>query len=181
MIKYAFRDDGGPVILKNFDKANPQVIGETLAKIAATNEGRLSAPAVVKAASSKSSPLHPHFEWNDKIAANHFRVDQARSLIRLIRELPADGKEPRPAYISIADQGTAYRSSEEVVTSLELQLIVLKQAERDLQAWERRYSMLREICELVTAAREKIAEVRKDVERKTSKRKGGGDDARVSA
>lgn len=42
---------------------------------------RLTPNAVVEAAKSKTSPLHPLFTWDDKKAAAERRLDEARSLI----------------------------------------------------------------------------------------------------
>ena len=47
-------------------------------------EGRLEADAVVRDAEDEDSPLHEVFEWDDKVAAHAYRVEQARSLIRTI-------------------------------------------------------------------------------------------------
>ena len=58
---------------------------ERLKKLAALGGGTLTPDAVVKDAKSVSSPLHTHFEWDDDVAANKFRLDQARRLIRSVR------------------------------------------------------------------------------------------------
>lgn len=47
--------------------------------------GRLTPGLVVDDASSPDSPLHSHFEWDDSIAAQRHREDQARSLIRSVQ------------------------------------------------------------------------------------------------
>lgn len=162
MIKYVFKE--GPVILKNADKADPQQIGEALADIEKAHSGRIEPEFVVKAAKDTKNPLHPHFEWNDKVAAHAHRMDQARSIISLIRVDQGDGAPPRPAYVSLPDQGYAYRNVEEVSRSRELQLLVLRQAERDLNAFEKRYHMLSDICELVRVAREGVERKRSEYE-----------------
>lgn len=46
--------------------------------------GRLTPQRVVEAAKSKKSPLHEFFEWNDVVAAEAYRLDQARALIRTV-------------------------------------------------------------------------------------------------
>lgn len=47
--------------------------------------GRLTASAVVDAARDEESPLHARFEWNDGVAAERWRLEQARELIRGVR------------------------------------------------------------------------------------------------
>ena len=155
-MEYVFKD--GPVTIKNSRKADPQKIGLALAKIAEQQKGRLTPPAVVEAARDTRNPLHRHFEWDDAVAAESYRLDQARALIRSVALVGDGDAEPAPAYLSIADKGgTAYRAMAEVLDSADLQSAVLAAAERDLAAFEKRYRQLKDICEIVSDAREKIA------------------------
>ncbi len=162
MITYTFRDE--PVAILNAKKADPQKIGRALAKIAEANAGRLTPSAVVEAARASSSPLHRHFEWDDSKAAEAYRRDQAREIISVIR-CEEGGEEPTRAFLSVKDgAGTAYRTKQEVSTSVELQLAVLKQAERDLDAFTKRYRELADICDDVRSAREKVVARRSQME-----------------
>lgn len=164
MIKYVFRD--GPVAIKGGAKANPQVIGEALEAIRSAGGGDLKPKAVVDAARRKSHPLHKHFEWEDAVAAEAYRLDQARALIRVVRVVDEETAEGNTrAFISINEnRRVAYRSAEQVKTSADLQLAVLKQAQRDLEAFERRYRELKDICAIVQQAREAIAARQIDLE-----------------
>ncbi len=156
MIKYVFKDE--PLTFKGAHKANPQKIGEALESVTTANEGRLRPAAVIEAAREKKSVLHHHFEWDDDVAANAYRVDQARTLIRSIRVEESDD-EHRPAFLSIHDaSGTAYRAIAEVMSSRDLQLAILRQAGRDLDAFDKRYRELTDICDIVRGARERVGE-----------------------
>lgn len=156
MVEYIFRD--GPVTIKNAKKADPQKIGTALAKIAEQQKGRLTPPAVVEAARDTRNPLHKHFEWNDALAAESFRLEQARMLIRSVALVGDDDAEPAPAFLSISDKaGTSYRSMGDILDSADLQSAVLAAAERDLAAFEKRYRQLKDICEIVSDARAKVA------------------------
>lgn len=153
MVAYVFKDE--PLRIKAAATANPQVIGEALAALAADREGHLTPSAVVEAAQYSLSPLHAHFEWDDATAAHAHRLDQARELIRVIRI--DEGEQSPPAFVSISDaSGVSYRPVAEVRASSSLQLVVLKQAERDLVAFQRRYRELADICGLVKVAQEKV-------------------------
>lgn len=155
-MEYVFKD--GPVTIKNAKRADPQKIGTALAKIAEQQKGRLTPPAVVEAARDTRNPLHKHFEWDDHLAADAYRLDQARTLIRSIRLVSEDDIEAAPAFLSVADKGgTSYRTYAEVMDSADLQNTVLAAAERDLAAFEKRYRQLADICEVIRDAREKIA------------------------
>lgn len=170
MIRYTFKSDE-PLTIKSARRASAQKIGEALRSITDQSGGKLTPKAVVDAASAKTSVLHRHFEWDDSKAAHQFRLDQARSLIRSIHvENPDTESGVVRGFLSIRDGGkTAYRTVEDVLTSADLQSRILSSAERDLLAFETRYQSLSEVCQLVRAARERLAA-----------RRGAGHDQRVA-
>ena len=47
--------------------------------------GRITAPAVLDAARPASSPIHDCFDWYDSEAAEKWRLEQARELIRRVK------------------------------------------------------------------------------------------------
>lgn len=162
MIRYIFKDE--PITIKGAAKANPQKIGEALTKIADAAKGRLTPKAVVETARDSKNVLHKFFDWDDQIAAGKWRLDQARTLIRAIR-IEEDDAEPVPAFLSAQDGGgMAYHTHAAVQSSADLQLAVLKGAERDLAAFEKRYRELGDICESVREAREKATRRRSEIE-----------------
>lgn len=50
-----------------------------------TQEGRLTPADVIAAARPPKHPLHSQFEWDDKVAGEQYRIEQARRLIRSVR------------------------------------------------------------------------------------------------
>lgn len=54
-------------------------------KVLENQAGVLRPDDVVEAARNPESPLHDQFEWDDTEAANKYRTDQARTLIRAVR------------------------------------------------------------------------------------------------
>jgi hypothetical protein len=164
MIRYVFRDDE-PLRIKAAGKADPQVIGAALNEIAVAREGRLTPKDVVDTARAEQHPLHQHFEWDDSVAGELYRVDQARNIIRVIRVEDGDAREGTSrAFLSIKDDGVAYRSITEVKSSADLQDSILRAAERDLEAFERRYRDLVDVCALVKKAKEVVRQKRGKIE-----------------
>ena len=142
---------GEPLRLKNAKHADANEIGAALSEIATKNGGSLQPKNVVDAARSPSNVLHKFFEWNDQIAAEAFRLDQARGLIRIVR-VDVD-EEPTRAFFSIKDDaGQCYRPVAAVLNSASLQLALLKAAERDLKAFYERYKVLRELFKPIAEA-----------------------------
>lgn len=155
MIRYVFKDE--PLRIKGAKHADPQKIGEALAIIAAGAGGDFTPVAVVDAARDPASPLNPHFEWDDSVAAEKFRLDQAREIVRCVRvaDIEANG-EPARAFVSISDHGTSYRTIQEIKGNAALQTKMLEAAERDLEAFQARYRSLRDVCAIVETAKEAV-------------------------
>src|SRR5262245_40933442 len=61
-----------------------ELIKKELEKIRRRGGGRLTPRMVVEAAKAKAHPLHDEFEWDDSVAAQKYREDQARELIRYV-------------------------------------------------------------------------------------------------
>lgn len=61
-----------------------KALEQRLERIRQRNGGVLTPDGVVKDARDPKSPLHEHFTWDDSLAAHQYRLDQARTLIRII-------------------------------------------------------------------------------------------------
>jgi hypothetical protein len=165
---FSFRE-GEPIRLKNAKLADPNEIGNALSQIAAKNGGELRPHDVVDAAKAKNHPLHRYFEWDDKIAANAYRVDQARALIRIVRVEVDEDKEPVRAFLSVKDDGgQRYQPVEKVLTSASMQIALLKAAKKDLESFRHRYGLLRDLFEPINAAMTKIERRIADGERRAA-------------
>lgn len=164
-MKYVFSE---PLTIKNANNADPQTLGEALSDLATKAGGELTPKAVIEAARNPSHVLHKHFEWDDAIAAEKYRQEQAREIIRCIRVEDNPDDEPARAFLSVTSRGgVSYRTLSDVQQSSDLQLAVLKAAERDLDAFERRYRELTEICDLVRAAKSSVRKRREKIETRT--------------
>lgn len=80
-----------------FSNKDAQKIGPVLHEL--SQQGGVTARDVVDAARSENSPLHSYFQWNDKVAADEFRLWRARDMLGSIKiryiekERAADGTE----------------------------------------------------------------------------------------
>lgn len=64
---------------------NRKAIEEELNRIAARNGGVIEPEKVVERARNPRSPLHSQFQWDDTEAAQQWRLEQARRLIRSVQ------------------------------------------------------------------------------------------------
>jgi hypothetical protein len=155
MAKYEFEPNA---IFHQRDKADPNEIGNALEDIARNHDNRLRPEDVLNEARKRNHPLHRHFIWDNDKAAELYRIDQARALIRSVKIIAAEevNQAAGRAYHSIQDNGRSYRSASEIKSSVSLQLSLYLAALRDLKAWEKRYRSIAHICELVGVAREEL-------------------------
>jgi len=155
MVKYAFKEEYQT--FRGAKKASATKIGRALKKIQDEAPGEKGYPQrVVEAARDADHVLHPHFTWDDWEAAEAYRREEARTIIRSIQVVDDEG-DAKPAFLSVnLKDGHRYHSIDAVMASAELQMAILTSAERDLSAFQRRYRDLSDICEDVQRARDKV-------------------------
>lgn len=130
-------------------KADPQVVGETVTRIA-TNEGCCPPARLVQEARAKKSPLHLLFTWNNGEAADRWRAHEARQVIGglIISVQTEDRIEKTPAFLSVGhtlktqETGEGYRSISVVVEDPDLLEEALAEAKSRLEALRKRYEHL---------------------------------------
>jgi hypothetical protein len=165
MIRYVFRDR--PLALKGGRKADPQKIGEALAKIRKRTKGRCNSKSVLDAARDQSNYLNRFFDWEDSVAGEKWRQEQARQLVSSIDIVETHkGKERAlPAFVSINQRGGhSYHPIGEVLGSAELQIIALRQAEADFESYSKRLMRFADIANAIRAVRDLIAKRRAEYE-----------------
>lgn len=116
--------------------------------------GILKPADVVDDARPVDAVLHPAFEWDDAVAAERHREDQARLLIRSVRviiaERPDDG--PRRTYVHVETQDdSAYVTTARALSEPELRAQVISKAKADLASFRARYRDLTELSEIFAA------------------------------
>lgn len=129
---------------------------EALKAIAARDGGLLRPAAVVEAARPKDSPLHNAFEWNDGIAAEKYRLDQAQRLIRSFRVIVEnDGKKTEvPMFIGVSVDRTGgrsanpYRLMDEVAKDVDLLAVAENDALEQLRGLRDRYNHLKRLGDI---------------------------------
>ncbi len=95
-----------------------QTVGEELEAIREANAGRLMPDDVLQYAANPKSPLNAAFTWDDSLAAEKYRLDEARNLIRNVLIVSKRGVSQK-AYHRVRlvrsetqDSASYYQSSE---------------------------------------------------------------------
>jgi len=82
-------------------KVSAQKVGEALEELRRKKgDDAITAGEVVEAARPRRSKMHDAFEWDDGIAADNWRVHQARHVLRTIR-ITVEEAEPRFANVHV--------------------------------------------------------------------------------
>jgi hypothetical protein len=161
---YGFAE--GSVFQRGADTSNPNSVGTHIEFLRRQHDGELKPEFVVNDARNPNSPLHSFFEWDDTEAAEQYRLNQARRLIRTVvaiyTEIP--NREPVRAFMHIRPSAPAntetkgerepsyYTSTVEALTKPDLRFGVLRRAKAELDAWRQRYADLKELSAVMERA-----------------------------
>lgn len=136
-------------------KGDPQQIGEHVEQLRRQHDGRVTPRVVVDDAAKRRSPLHPHFEWEDARAADLYRLEQARHLVRsLIVSVPDADAPPTRAFVCVRYEGddeNAYTSVAVAMRDPVTRDQVLAAARRELASFRKKYKELDELSEVLAA------------------------------
>lgn len=132
-----------------------QKAGKELERIKRTQNGLLEPENIVDAARDANNVLHPHFEWDDSVAAEAFRADQARDLVRSltvdISRSNLEEKHVRAFVNVVTGDQQGYVSTFTALSSEDLRKQVLQRAFAELEAWRARHAELSELARIFAA------------------------------
>lgn len=108
---------------------------------------------IVDKARDERTELHSCFEWDDTIAAEKYRIEQARDVVRhlyLVRKEPEQRESAEPIVFKVRafshTPGTAgYSQTVHIVKQEDRYQLLLQQAYDDLHAFKRKYECLTEL------------------------------------
>lgn len=115
-------------------------------------DGRLRPATVVEESRPNDAPLHPVFEWRDKIAAQKYREDQARNVIRsvvVIRPTEEHAEVTVRAYVNITTgdgNGRVYESTEVAVSQPDIMAGVIAKMQSHIAGAQRSLDELLEMA-----------------------------------
>lgn len=147
---------------------NAAACGEVLQSL--DGERRLTPANVVAVARPVESPLHGGFEWDDSAAADAYRLDQARYILRSI-VVVRDADNPKSAiraFVTVTGDDSPADKPQTIYMSIEAALAdpvkrdeIVSRARRELDEWRDRYKQIREFSDVFAA----IDRVRDEVTR----------------
>jgi len=128
-------------------------VAAELERLRVKHKGILKPVVVVKAAENPKSPLHPCFCWDDTVAAQRYRLTQAKDLIRIqVQIIPNTDDSPRRIYVALEQDKGGYRAVVDVMVSRPLRESLVAQALAEFRIWEGKWKDVRELSEIFAAA-----------------------------
>ena len=126
---------------------------------------------LVADAKRASHPLHSRFTWDDTVAAQRYRLVEARELVRTVVIQRGDGTDRVRAWVHLnretvrddpdlqhlADGGGTYAPAEWVAERPDLKAALLLQMNRDWTAFRRKYEAYQEFWELLATSSRLVA------------------------
>ena len=133
-----------------YARVSAQTAGEELARIECEHGG-LTPELVVNASREELAPLHPVFEWDDRKAAECYRVVQAGSVIRnvTVKIEEAARMEPTRAFVNVAPVGQRkgiFVSIKNAMGDEETRETVVARALAELEKVKEKYKDLQELA-----------------------------------
>lgn len=108
----------------------------------------LTAKNLLDANRDENAPLHNEFEWNDGIAAEKYRENQARHIIAClcVRAETTTGEQSEPvrAFLKIEPE-SEYQSLNVILQSADSHSAMLATALKELKAFQKKYKTLAEL------------------------------------
>lgn len=133
-------------------KNSAEVAGEVCKRLAESEEG-LTPKTLVEASRARTAPLHNEFEWNDDIAAEKYREEQAASIIRHLIIVRVDQEEPKHykdrSFVFTGSQKTGYVPLNKALTNEVWRSKLLEAAKRDMQIFIAKYRRLKELSKII--------------------------------
>jgi hypothetical protein len=132
-------------------KIEAQVAYDEITRLKDENGGAVNARNVVDAATPEESPLHPAFEWNDAVAADQYRLEQGRLMIRSIRVVYAEDPKCQPvrAFVTLRtpeQDAASARATEDVMKDPALRSQLLSDCLRQLVSLRVKYRQFQELA-----------------------------------
>lgn len=147
------------------------LVGNHIEMLRKEQHGELTPEDILKDARNPNSPLHSFFEWDDGLAAEQHRLQQARGLIRAVVAvyLPDEPQEKQvviraKAYTHINEPTVPhYRETSHALSQKKTRQMVLQRAWKELQGWRNRYKDLKEFADLIEVIDEVDKNLTKDL------------------
>lgn len=131
----------------NLFNADAQKVANEIGEIG----GEVTPAQIVERAKDKATELHKCFEWDDSVAADKYRLYQARKVVchLVIKEVEEKADTAPVRVFHKTGKGEGYKSFELIVKNKTEYEKLLEQAMSELRAFKAKYHTLSELDEIL--------------------------------
>lgn len=142
-----------------------QAVGDRIAQLKESEGAGFKAESIVRDARPAKSPLHGAFTWDDKQAAEAYRLQEAGHLIRSIVQIVGQDDEAREvrAFVSVTVRDVDEQRFVSIVTAMsdeDYRRQVLETALDEMLALRHKYQDLEELARIFKAIDETAKKLR---------------------
>lgn len=134
--------------IKGIYKADAQKVADEI------GDGKITPSEVLEKAKDVNSELHKCFEWDDSIAAEKYRLQQARAIIINLVYTPKTKEEQPVRCFQITTEKSTYQPTHAFLVQKDEYQALLKRAMSELEAFKKRYQSLTELETVFNAIEE---------------------------
>ena len=131
--------------VKGIYKADAQKVADEI------GNDKITPQEIIEKARDEQSELHKCFEWNDTIAAERYRLQQARNVLSmLVFKLKTEEEQPVRIF-SLTTEKSTYQPTKQFLVQADEYQDLLKRALAELETFKKKYSTLNELEEVFKA------------------------------
>lgn len=134
--------------VKGIYKADAQKVADEI------GNDKITPQEMIEKARNEQSELHKCFEWNDTVAAEKYRLQQARTVLSMLVFKPKTEEEQPVRIFSLTTEKSTYQPTKQFLVQADEYQDLLKRALVELEAFKRKYRTLNELEEVFKAIEE---------------------------
>lgn len=120
-------------------KADAQKVADEI------GENKITPQEILEKARDENTELHKCFEWDDSIAAEKYRFEQARKIVQFLVYERKTESEPQVRCFQITSNKNVYQPAKQFLVQQDEYKLLLERAKNELISFKRRFSMLTEL------------------------------------
>lgn len=106
---------------------------------------KITPQEMIEKARDEQSELHKCFEWNDTVAAEKYRLQQARVVLSMLVFKPKTEEEQPVRIFSLTTEKSTYQPTKQFLVQADEYQDLLKRALAELEAFKRKYRTINEL------------------------------------
>lgn len=125
--------------IQGYYKADAQKVAEEI------GFGKFTPMEVLEKAKDETTELHKCFEWNDSIAAEKYRLEQAKNIIRMLVYEKETKEQEVVRYYAKTETKHVYQPTKQFLVQEDEYQGLLRRALAELEAFKNKYHTLTEL------------------------------------